>query len=1004
MKAQCTIRTRSLLAGLLVCAITGWPGLSRSQTTDIALQGVGLLGFQGAVDSTPGTLYFHVGSAVDINDGDLTTHVDNWSGGVRGTNGVSFVGIVWPTVRWESVSSVTVTMAAFVDGGWFGPNGQGPGAGGALTSDYLIPPVVQVCTNLVNTNYGVAWGLLPVNIGIAPTNGVEATSKWFTTNGNGIPVWSTVASTSDYMSGLTGQTIGGGANPNPQPLTFTITFNTPVTNITGIRVIGQNGGTADTYGFLGIFELDVEGKLIDTTGDGIADAWRVRYFGHPTAQAGDLSRATDDPDNDGLNNLQEFQAGTDPHNPDTDGDGLSDGDEVNTYFTNPVNPDTDGDGLSDGDEVNKYKTDPLKWDTDGDDLSDGQEVLVYGSDPLVLSTAGNGYSDGAMVQFGCFKPYVTPLNTNCVPDDLAISGTGILGVEDTTGVDTAIFNAGTANAINDGDLTTHVDNFPGGFTVGAPYSFVGILFSNTLTSTSGGSVSGLELTMATFVDGGWFGRPQVGPGGGGSLGWQQYVGYPYLAAPKVQTTADGGTTWSDVPSKTDYYVSFNAHSIGGGTNGNPDFCTATFFLPTPVTGINGIRILGTSGGTAGNGGFIGVSELVIHPFTDSDGDGIPDWWMRKYFGHPTGQTNDLSMASDDPDHDGLTNLQEYQNGTNPLKADTDGDGLSDGDEVNKYHTNPLSIDSDSDGLNDYQEVMVYHTDPLNPDTDGDLFPDGQEVKLGSDPNNAASVPADLALRSDASAILGTEDPTTGTDTLYYQAGVLANINDGDLTTHVDDWNNTGTDPWSYVGILWTNRSVTNPIVSLELDMAAFVDGGWFGVNNAGPGPGGVLSSNQYLIVPSVQASSDAGTTWTNVPFTSDYLSRLDGATIGGGTNPNPTRLTSTFTLTPPLTKINGIRLVGSEGGTASGGFLGVFEFEVLTHVAQPVKLLNVGAAAGQFRFEFDSQSGTVYVVQFKSLLTDPTWQTLTTLTGDGTRKQVTDSIGNAQRFYRVKSQ
>lgn len=103
MKAQCTIRTRSLLAGLLVCAITGWPGLSRSQTTDIALQGVGLLGFQGAVDSTPGTLYFHVGSAVDINDGDLTTHVDNWSGGVRGTNGVSFVGIVWPTVRWESV-------------------------------------------------------------------------------------------------------------------------------------------------------------------------------------------------------------------------------------------------------------------------------------------------------------------------------------------------------------------------------------------------------------------------------------------------------------------------------------------------------------------------------------------------------------------------------------------------------------------------------------------------------------------------------------------------------------------------------------------------------------------------------------------------------------------------------------------------------------------------------------------------------------------------------------
>ena len=43
--------------------------------------------------------------------------------------------------------------------------------------------------------------------------------------------------------------------------------------------------------------------------------------------------------------------GTDPFNPDTDGDGLSDGDEVLKYHTNPLKPDTDGDGYSDGDEV-----------------------------------------------------------------------------------------------------------------------------------------------------------------------------------------------------------------------------------------------------------------------------------------------------------------------------------------------------------------------------------------------------------------------------------------------------------------------------------------------------------------------------------------------------------------------------------------------------------------------------------------------------------------------------
>jgi len=46
------------------------------------------------------------------------------------------------------------------------------------------------------------------------------------------------------------------------------------------------------------------------------------------------------------------QAGVNPTNPDTDGDGLSDGEEVNTYNTDPTNPDTDGDGLNDGEEVN----------------------------------------------------------------------------------------------------------------------------------------------------------------------------------------------------------------------------------------------------------------------------------------------------------------------------------------------------------------------------------------------------------------------------------------------------------------------------------------------------------------------------------------------------------------------------------------------------------------------------------------------------------------------------
>ena len=51
---------------------------------------------------------------------------------------------------------------------------------------------------------------------------------------------------------------------------------------------------------------------------------------------------------------------------------------------------------------------------------------------------------------------------------------------------------------------------------------------------------------------------------------------------------------------------------------------------------------------------------------DTDGDGIPDSWMMQYFGHPTGQASDQSFAWNDPAGDGLSNLQKYLLGLNPL--------------------------------------------------------------------------------------------------------------------------------------------------------------------------------------------------------------------------------------------------------------------------------------------------------------------------------------------------
>jgi hypothetical protein len=58
-----------------------------------------------------------------------------------------------------------------------------------------------------------------------------------------------------------------------------------------------------------------------------------------------------DSDKDNLTDDREFELGTNQNKPDTDGEGLNDGDEVLIWRTDPRLPDTDGDGYKDGEEV-----------------------------------------------------------------------------------------------------------------------------------------------------------------------------------------------------------------------------------------------------------------------------------------------------------------------------------------------------------------------------------------------------------------------------------------------------------------------------------------------------------------------------------------------------------------------------------------------------------------------------------------------------------------------------
>ncbi|MBN1998688.1 OmpA family protein [candidate division KSB1 bacterium] len=121
------------------------------------------------------------------------------------------------------------------------------------------------------------------------------------------------------------------------------------------------------------------------------------------------------------------------------------------------------------------------------------------------------------------------------------------------------------------------------------------------------------------------------------------------------------------------------------------------------------------------------SSSDLNTFTNKKHDG--------YFGFLLGLMFTAGSSADtDTDKDGLTNKIEKELGTDRKKADTDGDGLNDGDEVNQHKTNPLHVDSDGDGLRDGVEVNPYKTDPTKTDTDGDGISDGNEVtKYKTDP-------------------------------------------------------------------------------------------------------------------------------------------------------------------------------------------------------------------------------------------------------------------------------
>lgn len=124
----------------------------------------------------------------------------------------------------------------------------------------------------------------------------------------------------------------------------------------------------------------------DTNGDGLTDYEEIKVYGTDPLKK--------DTSGNGLTDYEEVNIyGTDPTKIDTDGDGLSDYAEIEVYETSPTKSDSDGDGLSDYNELNIYDSDPMKKDTNEDGLTDYEEIKIYNTDPVKIDTNEDGLSD-----------------------------------------------------------------------------------------------------------------------------------------------------------------------------------------------------------------------------------------------------------------------------------------------------------------------------------------------------------------------------------------------------------------------------------------------------------------------------------------------------------------------------------------------------------------------------------------------------------------------------------
>lgn len=179
---------------------------------------------------------------------------------------------------------------------------------------------------------------------------------------------------------------------------------------------------------------------------------------------------------------------------------------------------------------------------------------------------------------------------------------------------------------------------------------------------------------------------------------------------------------------------------------------------------------------------------------DADTDGLPDWWEQLY----TTPVSSTAIAPGvDPDGDTLTNLREFQLGTNPILADTDADGYRDDRETNT-------------GV--WVSVTNTGTDPLVPDEDGDALPDGSETNTGIWVN---------ATNTGTNPFVADTDGDTYKDSAETNTGTHVSVADTGTNPNRFDTDNDGAGDWYEITASYTNASNASSKPNIPYPLPAY---------------------------------------------------------------------------------------------------------------------------------------------------------------------------------------